>query len=336
MNLLKKIAIGLFAFVVLMIVIGFFLPSKFSIERSMVMKSQPGPIFDQVNILKNWEKWSPWRKMDPQSVMTYNDIPSGKGAAYDWTSPNKRTGSGTMTITDVKENEEILTKLDFKGQGQGESSYHFEKVEGGTKVTWEMHSDIGANPFVKWMMVLSKGMMEKMFDQGLNDIKTIVESMPPAPEMPAIRTELTTVKNGFYLGIRDTASASTIGMKFGKYFGMISEAIAKQKLKPTGPPFSFYYNDSQTNWELDACIPVDKAGKAEGMIKPGEMKAGNAVVAHYFGAYEGTGAGHNAVQEFVKANNKKIIGPPWEVFITDPMTEKDTAKWQTDIFYPVE
>ena len=25
----------------------------------------------------------------------------------------------------------------------------------------------------------------------------------------------------------------------------------------------------------------------------------------------------------------------WEQYISDPMTEKDTAKWQTDIYFPV-
>jgi effector-binding domain-containing protein len=29
-------------------------------------------------------------------------------------------------------------------------------------------------------------------------------------------------------------------------------------------------------------------------------------------------------------------GASWEVYLTNPMTEKDTAKWETHIFIPVK
>ena len=28
-------------------------------------------------------------------------------------------------------------------------------------------------------------------------------------------------------------------------------------------------------------------------------------------------------------------GAPWEVYVTDPATEPDQAKWRTEIFFPV-
>jgi effector-binding domain-containing protein len=81
---------------------------------------------------------------------------------------------------------------------------------------------------------------------------------------------------------------------------------------------------------------VNKAGKADGDVKPGLYKGGNMVVASFYGPYEQTPAGHEAADAFIKANGKKIIGAPWECYVTDPMMEKDTAKWLTEICYPVE
>ena len=99
---------------------------------------------------------------------------------------------------------------------------------------------------------------------------------------------------------------------------------------------NFYLPENKTEWEMDAAIPVSGPGKDDGEIKAGKLKAGKAVMARFFGSYEQTGMAHQAADEFIKKNNKQVIGAPWEVYVTDPMVEKDTAKWETDIFYPVQ
>ncbi|MBK7967170.1 MAG: hypothetical protein IPK10_19115 [Bacteroidetes bacterium] len=87
---------------------------------------------------------------------------------------------------------------------------------------------------------------------------------------------------------------------------------------------------------MDACIPVTQAGKTVGNIQSGKYAGGNMLVVSYYGSYEGSGAGHNAANEYAKANNLEVIGAPWEKYVTDPMTEKDSTKWLTEICYPVK
>jgi len=40
--------------------------------------------------------------------------------------------------------------------------------------------------------------------------------------------------------------------------------------------------------------------------------------------------------KFIEENEKEINGASWEVYITDPMSEPDTSKWVTQIYYPVK
>lgn len=334
MKILKMIGIGLLAIIGLLLIISFFLPSDMHVERSMVINASAEAAFTQINTPKNWEKWSPWYKMEPTAQMTYFGPEAGTGAGYTW--KGAKTGEGKMTITDSKSNELIVTELDFGKMGKAGAGYRFEPADNGVKVSWYFDSEKSSNPLVKYMNVMMKGMLEKQFDEGLAGIKTLAESMPPPVKKNPITVEATTVAAQAYLAVRDTASIATISQKLGTYYGMIGETIGKQGLKMAGAPFAIYYTDSQTNWDMEAALPVDKTDKADGKVKPGELKAGNAVVAHFFGSYELTGDAHTAAHEFIKANNKKIIGAPWEVYITDPMTEKDTAKWQTDVYYPVE
>ena len=43
-----------------------------------------------------------------------------------------------------------------------------------------------------------------------------------------------------------------------------------------------------------------------------------------------------ALGSYVKAENLEEVGGPWEIYVTDPMTEKDTMKWETRIAFPVK
>ena len=126
--------------------------------------------------------------------------------------------------------------------------------------------------------------------------------------------------------------SSDIGMSYGK----IGAFMRKNNLEQAGSVFAIYHSYSPEKIEMECGVPIAKMAKGEDDINVTEMKAGNAVVAHYYGAYAGTGAAHELLDKWIKENNKNVIGSPWEVYITDPGIEKDTLKWLTDIYYPIE
>lgn len=336
MKILKKILLVALLMVAIAAVIGFLLPSKITLERSLVLKASPSVVFNQINTLKNWESWSPWFKMDPNQKVEYNDIPSGSGAAYHW--KGEKTMEGTMTITTSKANELIATKLDFVGEDQPAASNFILTPEGaGTKVVWNFESEAGGNPFGRiFWFTAGKAMIGQSFEEGLNDLNKLTENMKAEETAGNINVVVRAMNEMNYMFVHDSASIPTIGQKLGMGYGRIMAAMEKQGLKQTASPFAIYYTESETNWEMDICIPVDKAGKAEGDIKPALYKGGNMVVASFYGPYEQTPAGHGAADEFIKKNAKKVIGAPWEIYVTDPMAEKDTAKWLTEVCYPVE
>ena len=152
----------------------------------------------------------------------------------------------------------------------------------------------------------------------------------------AVAVEEVEVPETDYLFFHGKATAENISNFLGSSYQKIGIAMGKQKLQMAGAPFAIYYTESQTEWDLDAAIAVSGPGKDDGAVKAGKLKAGKAVMASFFGSYEQTAIGHKAAKDFIKKNNKQIIGAPWEVYVTDPGVEKDTAKWETDIYYPVQ
>jgi len=174
MRILKIIGLSLAAIVLLIAIVGLFLPSTVSLERSIVINASAEKTFEQVNTLKNWEQWNPFFKMDPQTKIAYNNIPAGPGAIYTWAS--EKTGEGTMTILNSTPCSSIKFQLEFKGQGLSQSEIRFNpEGTNATKVTWAFSSDIGNNPFSRVFWTFGTAMMKDAFDGGLRDLKTQAE-----------------------------------------------------------------------------------------------------------------------------------------------------------------
>ena len=94
----KKAGLWAGLFLLALILISFLFPSTIKVSRSIEVNAPMDRVFDQVNDLRNWEKWSPWKRMDPTMVMTFSNPPVGQNAFYKWESQDKRMGTGTLTL----------------------------------------------------------------------------------------------------------------------------------------------------------------------------------------------------------------------------------------------
>lgn len=180
-------SIVLKVFLVLLIAVGAFAgyiaskPDDFRIERSATMAAPPEVIFAHVNNLRHWNDWSPWAKLDPNAQNSFDGPESGEGASFSWAG-NDKIGVGKMTITQSKPPERVQYRLEFEKPMKDTSLSEFVLQPSGeqTKVNWAM--------FGRYQNFLQKAMctimnMDKMlgpqFEEGLANLKTIVESSPP-------------------------------------------------------------------------------------------------------------------------------------------------------------
>jgi hypothetical protein len=174
MKLIKKLGIAVLIFLIVISVVGMFFPSKVEIERSIIINAPVSIVFEKVNVLKNWEDWSPWKKMDPEMKNVYNDIPSGKGASFSWQGP--KSGEGSLLVAESYPDSLIVTDLEFKGEGHADSDFKFSALsENSTKVSWSFQCEVGSNPFIRVFWSIGTSMMKQSFDDGLKSIKDISE-----------------------------------------------------------------------------------------------------------------------------------------------------------------
>ncbi|MFC5270235.1 SRPBCC family protein [Adhaeribacter terreus] len=335
MKLLKKLGLGFLGLIALLIAVSFLLPGKVRVERSLIMKANAETTFEQVNNLKNWEKWSPWHQMDSNMQLTYEGPQAGQGAKYSWIS--EELGNGSLTIAESKSSQNIKTAMDFGDMGTSFAEYKFEPVSEGTKVTWIMDSDSKDMPWQfyvpsKYMNLFMDDMLGKDFEKGLNNLKEVVEKMPAAPAFAVVEKAVPTVQ---VLSIKTVCSQEELSDKLGELYGRMVAEMQKNKLEFAGHPSAIYHKYDPKAIEFEAIIPVNKAGKTNGEIVAKKVKGGPVAMISHYGPYEGTYNAHMAMDKWLQENNKQVKGAPWEVYVTDPGKEKDPAKWLTEIYYPL-
>lgn len=177
---------------------------------------------------------------------------------------------------------------------------------------------------------------------GVDTIKRLavkIEQKILLNKAPVINLNDTMSIKHLVLCMRDSAATSgRIAKKLGEIYSVkLAAVIKKNKLKILGSPMAWYRNQ-KAPYFFEAGLPIDK--------KPLKLPAGvflksigsdSTIVAHFYGPYNLTSQAYPVLQEWIKDHKKKLIHPPYEIYIDDPMDKngklKDPYKVQTDIVF---
>lgn len=142
------------------------------------------------------------------------------------------------------------------------------------------------------------------------------------------------------LTVKDTAATSAgMSAKLNDIFNRKLPAAAQNaNVKISGQPMA-WYKSQKAYYSFEAGLPVDKApAKVIKGINVKRTAGDSALVAHFFGPYELTTAGYEALNEMIKERGKKKTSAPYEIYVKNPFevtkVKTDPYKWQTDIVMP--
>lgn len=333
MKVLKIIGIIIAVLVVLVLVAGLIAPKDFNVNRSIVINASHETVFKGVSTFEQFGKWNPWNKLDSNQVITLEGTDGTIGAKRSWKG-NSKIGEGSMTLAKAEPNS-VEYKLDFikPFEGHNIGYMNLETVEGGQKVTWGMK---GSMPFPMNAMLLVMNMDKeggKDFEEGLANLKALCES---ASSTYAIKEVDWAEKS--CLSIRSLVNFADMPKFFGAHYPAMAAAIGKAGAKPGIPLAVFYkYDEKAMNADVVAAIPYEgKKVSAKGYAEL-NLPATKANLIDYFGDYNKMKPAYDEMTVFLKKNfNRENPDMVLEEYITDPMSEKDTAKWETKIYFFVK
>jgi len=176
MKVLRTILIIILALIVLFLIVALFLPSSFSVERSIEINKPVDFVYNTVLDFEKRTQWDPWVEKDADATTSF-ELGDSTGVGNTWAWQGEIVGSGNLTVDKVIPNEKIHSKLVFISPQQMESDviWKFAPVENGTKVTWGLAGEVDY-PVGRFFGMMMDGYIGPDYEQGLQSLKQLCEN----------------------------------------------------------------------------------------------------------------------------------------------------------------
>lgn len=331
------IVIALAALLGLLVLLG---PAETHMVRTTTIAAPANVVYSHMNDMHRIDTWSPWRDQDSTVVITF-DGPEGVGSKSSW--EGKMLGKGSQTVTSLDPDKKVGVGLEFVEpfEATATADLVLEPSGDSTRVDW--HYDAKNNWLARLfgLFMDTEKMMGPIFDQGLAKLKTMSEA--DAQALSSAQGNyggfaITTVERPemVYVGKRDIVKWDKISDYYMKNFPAAGKALGTAGIEMAGAPSGLFFKWDTENKQTDmmAAMPV-KAG-ADTQVAGWtvySIPAGKALTIAHYGDYAKTEKAHMAIEEMLKAKNLQVNDVVIEEYVTDPMVEKDTTKWLTNIYY---
>jgi len=306
--------------------IGLFLPRHVHIERSVEIARPASTVFTVLNGYQAFLAWSPWADRDPDAVYELSGPDRGPGARLSWTGDPRLVGSGWQEIVASEPWSLIRMRLDFDQQGVADTYYQLDETATGVRLTWGFDTDLLDGQgllggiLARYFGLFFDRWIGRDYEQGLANLKTYVESLPPA-DFSTLQVERTVARSQSILSATSGGDQSRSGL--ASAFRQITAFMAEQGIERAGQPMTITRSLPDGRWTLEAAIPVAAAGAAAALDLPsglalGRSPEGAAVHVRHRGPHERLGETYAALAAWLAAHGVAEAGVSWEQYVSDP------------------
>ena len=119
---------------------------------------------------------------------------------------------------------------------------------------------------------------------------------------------------------------------FGRYYGMLYERIAKDRLTPNGV-FGAMYHDDEWNREAsdtERFIGITEAEKADRVLGPQTC-----AMAVHKGGYSTLPETYAALVKWLEENGYEWIGAPYDIYTKTARDSLPVEEWETEVYFPI-
>lgn len=364
----------LFAVTLALVGIGYFLPQEVKLQREITIAAPAGQIFQRINSLQEFDAWSPWRAKDPKMEVKFSGPPSGAEARMNWTS--SVNGQGSQEIKESIPDKSVLYRMEFGGSDVVLAQMTLEpQPDNTTKVIWSYKTELGSNPFKRYMGLLYPSWVAADYDAGLTRLKSVSEgtlaadagptqpldpsklptelqkaltdkepqpSPIPTPAQVSADPDIAIVEARPIVFVSTKAKAddqAAVSAALGGANNALIEYVIKHNLEVSGAPLAISeQHDPTGERKFDAAIPLSAVPAGlpeEGRVQLGKTPGGKTMMMVHKGPYATLDETYAKLRAKIKDKGLKEGKFSWEEYVTDA-SEVDEAELLTNVYIQVQ
>jgi effector-binding domain-containing protein len=341
MKILKYFGFFFLSLLLIILIGSFFIAKRTLVERKINIGASPKEYFELINDLEKWPLWMPWYKMDTSMQITYGPNTKGTAAYYTWKSKNKKVGNGKISIASSQPYEQIKINLEFGENGISNGWFKFKPTNNGSELKWGIEIVQGELPIIgKWIGLLMEKMIGIDFENALAKIKKLAETGPVKAKGMVENVSVINVDEFTMLQCGKISDKDSVSKSLGTLYGIIGSCAKEKNIKIGFPLMAMYpnYAIDKDSFIVTACVKIDKPViSCNNEIKCSTINSCKALVANYYGPYDGINIAYDQIGNFAKKNNIVLdSSTAWEAYISDPIIEKDQSKILTKVYYKIK
>jgi hypothetical protein len=162
--------------ILLLLILILAAPTNFRVDREIVISKPKNEVYSYLKSLKNQDHWSIFNLRDPDMKKSFTGIDGTVGFIAAWDSDDKNVGKGEQEIVKLTEGSRVDMALRFEKPMKSVANAWLTTESSGadkTIVHWGFSGESKRPMNVMSMMM--KGMMTKIFDQSLANLKKELE-----------------------------------------------------------------------------------------------------------------------------------------------------------------
>jgi hypothetical protein len=286
---LLEVIVALIIVAVLGVLFGVALPDHRHIERSTEVSSPVRQVFDVVSGFRSYPSWTALRAYDPKVQLNLVGPDQGNGSSVNWVSGDPRIGSGSYTVVDAQQDQQVKWAIvnDWRGENKQYTIDIKQAANGKTvKITMGYDVDYGWDLAGRYAGMYLEGEPATQIQIHLTKLQDMLATFPIV-DYKDTQIDLKDVTAHPILFVSTTAKRTLdeVADATDKAVALIQGVVKKNKLSVIGPRMTITTNWGDENYDFDIALPVDRTdGPMTDPVKAGTSYGGKALVTSFTGS----------------------------------------------------
>jgi hypothetical protein len=312
---MKKWIVFLLGFLTLTIsCIYIFIPAKITLSQLGKAEVTSEGEYRNISQEDKWEKW--WRDSDGKKHIRGNPF------SY----------NGTLFQITKSGNNAVGIEIDRNGSKYPSVIHLISIGHDSIGTIWQCELPSSNNPFTR--IIHYKHAAEIYRDiSGVLKVLSYFVSNPQ--NVYGFSFFMDSFRDTTLLSTRFISPSFPTTQELYRHFDILKQNIQKQNGKISGFPMMNVEVLENGSFETQVAIPTNRQLKDDGKIVYRRMVPGNFLCSEVHGGAYTANEALKQMNFFISDNHKSKVANPFQILVTDRMTEPDTLKWITKTYIPV-